>query len=127
LLNNELNAITETTVGDAADINSAISSAVQDATAAIPSRADMSEAAANARYIPEPHTEEGTPLEDVYRLEDLVSEKELQACKIFAWDGLVKEGKVPESQYVLIIPFIPSLLPSLQMLVQRNWFYVSCS
>lgn len=60
----------------------------------------MSEAAANARYIPEPHTEEGTPLEDVYRLDDLVSEKELQACKIFGWDGLVKEGKVPESQYV---------------------------
>jgi len=110
LLNNELNAITETTVGDAVDINSAISSAVQDATAAIPSRAEMSEAAANARYIPEPHTEEGTPLEDVYRLEDLVSEKELQACKIFAWDGLVKEGKIPESQYAFLFLHLSNIL-----------------
>ncbi|KAF3907318.1 hypothetical protein ABW21_db0207524 [Orbilia brochopaga] len=83
LLDEQINAVTASTLGTTASaaVVSAISSAVDTATASLPSSESLRTGKGNSKYLPPLHEdEEGVTYETVYRLDEMVPGKVLAGC-----------------------------------------------
>ncbi|KAF3930036.1 hypothetical protein ABW19_dt0202131 [Dactylella cylindrospora] len=95
LLDEQLNAITSSTLGSTASssVVSAISSAVDSATALLPSSESLKQGQGNSKYIPPVHgDEDGVTVDTVYRLEEMVEGRILDRCIVGEWEKGVREG-----------------------------------
>ncbi|KAF3923760.1 hypothetical protein ABW20_dc0110677 [Dactylellina cionopaga] len=102
LLNEQLNAITSSTLGNTASnaVVSAISSAVDSATALLPSSESLRSGQGNSKYLPPVHAEEeGATIDTVYRLDEMVENKVLEGCMVGVrnWETSVRSGGEVES------------------------------
>ncbi|KAJ6263987.1 LOW QUALITY PROTEIN: DNA-directed RNA polymerase I subunit [Drechslerella dactyloides] len=102
LLDEQINAITSSTLGSTASaaVVSAISSAVDTATASLPSSESLRSGKGNSKYLPPIHDdEEGVTVDNVYRLEEMVEAKVLAGCAaaVRSWEEVVNDGGDPES------------------------------
>jgi hypothetical protein len=99
----QINALTAATLGDTAQtaVSRVISSAVQEATASLPSRESMLTGQGNSKYLPPLHAdEEGVTAETVYRLDEMLSQNDLTSCKVYQWEQAVNSGGLPSSSCV---------------------------
>ncbi|KAF3901772.1 hypothetical protein AA313_de0203605 [Arthrobotrys entomopaga] len=102
LIDEQLNAITESTLGSTAAeaVVSAISSAVDSATALLPTSESLRSGQGNSKYLPPVHEdEEGVTVDSVYRLEEMVDKRVLDGCLagVRDWEKSVREGGEVES------------------------------
>ncbi|KAK6353567.1 DNA-directed RNA polymerase I subunit rpa49 [Orbilia brochopaga] len=102
LLDEQINAITASTLGTTASdsVVSAISSAVDTATASLPSSESLRSGKGNSKYIPPTHDdEEGVTVNNIYRLDEMVEGKVLSGCAaaVRGWEEVVNKGGDPES------------------------------
>ncbi|EWC47792.1 hypothetical protein DRE_02992 [Drechslerella stenobrocha 248] len=95
LLDEQINAITSNTLGStaSADVVSAISSAVDTATALLPTSESLRSGNGNSKYLPPIHAdEEGATVDTVYRLDEMIDGKVLDACLsgVDEWEHAVR-------------------------------------
>ncbi|EPS38374.1 hypothetical protein H072_7885 [Dactylellina haptotyla CBS 200.50] len=102
LIDEQLNAITTSTLGTtaSASVVSAISSAVDSATALLPTSESLRSGQGNSKYLPPVHAdEEGVTVDTVYNLDEMVEKRVLDGCLtgVRAWEKAVREGGEVES------------------------------
>ncbi|KAK6496161.1 DNA-directed RNA polymerase I subunit rpa49 [Arthrobotrys musiformis] len=102
LLDEQLNAINTTTLGSTGSSNvvSAISSAVDSATASLPTSESLRSGSGNSKYLPPVHAdEEGVTVDTVYRVEEMVEKRVLDGCAegVKEWEKSVRAGGEVES------------------------------
>ncbi|KAF3210667.1 DNA-directed RNA polymerase I subunit rpa49 [Orbilia oligospora] len=102
LKDEQLNAITSSTLGStgATSVVSAISSAVDSATALLPTSESLRTGSGNSKYLPPIHAdEEGVTVDTVYRIEEMVEKKVLDGCAegVREWEKSVRAGGEVES------------------------------
>ena len=111
LKDEQLNAITSATLGStgATSVVSAISSAVDSATALLPTSESLRTGSGNSKYLPPIHAdEEGVTVDTVYRVEEMVEKKVLDGCAegVREWEKSVRAGGEVESTYVVFLYLI---------------------
>lgn len=100
-MDEQLNAITDSTLGETAgeSVVSAIASAVGAATAALPTSESLRVGSGNSKYLPPVHAEE-TKIENIYRLDEMVEKRVLESCRTNMWEKAISEGLEGDSTYV---------------------------
>ncbi|KAK6522307.1 DNA-directed RNA polymerase I subunit rpa49 [Arthrobotrys megalospora] len=102
LLDEQLNTITTSTLGPTASTSvvSAISSAVDTATASLPTSESLRTGSGNSKYLPPVHADEdGVTVDTVYRIEEMVEARVLDGCidGVREWEKSVRGGGEVES------------------------------